>query len=261
METYTQKILQEKIRDLLHTSIQAYNLKENDAVNLKTLKLLLVGHVLETLGIDWSYLHYLHKNHTPVHPEMAKLMLMQVGSDEDVTNALAQGFVKNEKLVRMLKTLTQHGLNMDKLLAVDGLGGNLSNGPNFEQKHYVGNLKYGHMLDRKTVFDNDPEYKRLHVQTVRELYNALQDVKVPEKQMYEIVRKCIEEMAGIRLPAMEFEEDEVMDAKVQGECGRLYMESMGKENIVNLAKSLKRFRGEKRTATERESETEGPSEK
>lgn len=254
METYTQKILQEKIRDLLHTSIQAYNVKENDAVNLKTLKLLLVGHVLETLGIDWSYLHYLHKNHTPVHPEMAKI-LMEVG-DEDIVNTLAQGFVKNEKLIRMLKTLTSHGLNMDKLLAVDGLGGNLSNGPNFEQKYYVGNLKYGHMLDRKTIFDNDPEYKRLHVQTVRELYNALKDVPVPEKQMYEIVRKCIEEMANVKLPEVEFTEEEMMDKKIQAECGRLYMESMGKENIISLAKSLKRFRGEKRANTERESESE-----
>lgn len=120
METYTQKILQDKIRDLLHASIQAYDIKENDAVSLKTLKLLLIGHVLETLGIDWSYLHYLHKNHTPIHPEIAKI-LMQV-DDEDITNTLAQGFVKNEKLIRLLKPLAQHGLNMDKILAVDGLG-------------------------------------------------------------------------------------------------------------------------------------------
>lgn len=259
METYTQKMLQEKILNLLHTSIQAYNIQENDAVSIKTLKLFLIGHVLETLGISWSQLHQLYKNHTPIHPELAK-RLMQV-DDEDITNTLAQCFVKNEKLIRLLKPLTQHGVNMNALLAVDGLGGNITNGPNFEQKYYVGNLKYGNMLDPKTIFDNDPEYKRLHVQTVRELYSALKDVPAPEKQMYEIVRKCIEEMARVTLPEVDIMEEEVMDKKVQAECGRLYMESMGKENIVSLAKSLKRFRGEKRTVTDRETESASPNEK
>lgn len=259
MENLNSKILQDQIQDLLYASIRAYNLKEDDAVSLKTLKLMLVGKVLEGLGLEWTYLINLFKTHTPIHPEIGK-ELKQIG-DEDVTTTVAQVFVRNEKLVRLLKVLGQHGKNMDKILAVDGLGGNVTHGPNFEQKYYVSNLRYGNKDDPKMYFDLDPEYKRRHVQTVREMYDMLGEVPVPEKQIYEILRRCFEEMTKVALPAIELEENEEMDSKVQRKCGVFYMKTMGKENVENVVKGLKRFRGEKRTQTEREDDSPGPNEK
>lgn len=258
MENHNSKYLQEQIQDLLYASIRAYNIKEDDAVSFKTMKLMLVGKVLEGLGLDWTYVMNLFKTHTPIHPEIAK-ELKQVG-DEDVIGTVSQIFVRNEKIIRLLKVLAQNGKNMDKILAVDGLGGNITNGPNFDQKYYVSHLRYGNADDPKIYFDIDSEYKRLHVQTVRELYTMLGDAPVPEKQIYEILRRCFMEMAKVNLPEIEFGEEDLMDPKVQGECGVFYMETMGKENIENLVKGLKRFRGEKRTQTERE-ESPSPSAK
>lgn len=260
MESLSPDFLQDQIQDLLYASIRAYNLKEDDAVSLRTLKLMLVSKVLEGLGFEWNYIVDLIKTHTPVHPEIAK-DLKRVG-DEEVDCAVAQMFVRNDKLVRLLKVLVQHGKNMNKILAVDGLAGNLSHGPNFEQKHYVTNLRYGNRGDPKLYFDLDPEYKRLHVQTVREIYDMLGDAPAPVKQIYQILRVSFEEMARVLLPRVEFHEDEMMDARLLGKCGAFYMRTMGKENIERMVKSLKRFRGgEKRTQTERELETPDPSEK
>lgn len=259
MENLNSEFLQEQIQDLLYASIRAYNLKEDDAVSMKTLKLMLVGKVLEGLGLEWSYLINLFKTHTPIHPEIGK-ELKQIG-DEEVTGTVAQVFVRNEKFVRLLKILGQHGKNMDKILAVDGLGGNLTHGPNFEQKYYVSNLRYGYKDTTKMYFDLDPEYKRLHVQTVREMYDMLGIAPVPEKQIYEILRQCFEEIAKVTLPAVELEKDERVDPKMQKKCGTFYMRTMGKDNVENIVKTLKRFRGEKRAQAEREEESPGPSEK
>lgn len=259
MENLSPDFLQERIHDLLYASIRAYNLMEDDAVSLRTLKLMLVAKVLEGLGLEWNYIVDLYKTHTPVHPEIAK-EFKRIG-DEEVDCAVAQMFVRNEKLVRLLKVLEQHEVNMNKILAVDGLAGSLHHGPNFERKLYVTNLRYGNRGDPKSCFDLDPEYKRLHVQTVREMYDMLGDAPAPAKQIYEILRASFEEMARVRLPYIEFLEDETMDARLQGRCGAFYMRAMGKENIESVVKGLKRFRGEKRTETERELETPAPSEK
>lgn len=251
--------LPSQIQDLLHASIRAHDIRENDAVSLKTLKLTLVSRVMECLGLDWSYLMNLFKTCTPIHPEMVK-ELRQLG-DEEATSTLAQIFVRNEKLIRLAKVLTQHGKNLDGILAVDGLGGNLANGANFDQKHYITNLRYGNKNDPKIFFDNDPECKRLHVQTVRELYKKLEHVPVPEKQIYEILRYTFMELAKVNLPELELTEEEIMDRTLQKECYEFYTSTMGKENIENFIKSLKKFRGEKRALAEREDETAAPNEK
>lgn len=246
METHKQFFLDEKIRDLLHTSIRAHNIRDDDAVSIKTLKLLLVGRVLESFGLEWGFIVNLFKTHTPVHPEMAK----ELQCDEEVNNVLAQVFVRNEKLIRLMKVFAHNGKNMNRLLAVDGMA---YHGFTFDQKHYIGNLRYG-VSDDNTFFEKGPEYKRLHVQTVRKMYDMLDGVPVPEKQIYEILRKCFEEMQRAKYPKVEFETGEMMDEKLQGEVGRFYMQTMGKENIQNfiLNVTLKRFRGEKRTHGERE---------
>lgn len=246
--------LQYQIQELLHASIRHFDLRENDAVSLRTLKLILVGQVLEGLGLGWTYLINLFKTHTPVHPEIAR-ELKELG-DEDLNGALAQIFVRNEKLVRVFRGLAQQGHDMEALLAVDGLGGPHS--PSFEHKYYVSNLRFGRAGDSKSAFDNEPEYKRKHVQTVRELYKKLEKVSAPEKQIYQILRYCFHELAGVKLPEIEVEEK--IDRRLQNECGQYYMQTMGKENIENLAKTVKRNRGEKRTL-EREDDVSSSHEK
>lgn len=237
--------LEHKIIELLHDSIRAHDIREDDDVSLKTLKLMLVGKMLKCYNLNWMYILNLFKTHTPVHPEVVK----ELQSEDDMT--LAQKFVRNEKLIRLMKTVAQNGKNLNQLLAVDGLGG--PSGLNFDPKHYIGNLRYGNTED---IFDKDPECKRLHVLTVRQMYDMLVKQPVPEKQIYEILRRCFEEMARVKIPKIEFEENELMDERTQEKVGRFYMSTMGKENIQSFVKCMKKFRGEKRTATEREEEGE-----
>ena len=240
--------LQQPIRELLYEMIRSSNLKENDAVSYRTFKIMLVSRVIEELDLTWAYLINLFKTHTPIHPEIAK-ELQKVG-DEDLHNTIAQIFVRNEKLSRIIKGLTQQGHDMDALLAVDGLGG--PHAPNFEHKYYVNNLKFGGKADSKSIFDNEPEYKRKHVQTIRELYTKLEKVPCPEKQIYQILRYTFHDMGCVKLPELEW--DEKLDTLLQNECSQYYREVMGKENIENLLKTIKRTRAEKRTL-EREDET------
>lgn len=250
--------LQAQIQELLHTSIRAYGVRENDAVSLKSLKLILLSQVLESLGLDWNYLFALFKTHTPVHPEIAR-ELSRVG-EEEVSNAFAQLFVRTEKIARLARLLNQSGVNADRILAVDGLGGNLEKGPSFEYKHYVANLKYGNRGHAKFFFDTDPEYKRTHAQTVRELYGKLAAAPVPRKQVYEILRGSFAEIARVNLPEIEMSKDETLDKKLFRECSQFYVKMMGKENIEKLAKNLKKVRGEKRSL-ERDDESPEPDEK
>lgn len=244
------------IRDLLYVSLRAHNIRDDDAVSLKTLKLMLVGKILDCYGIDWPFLLNHSKTHTPVHPDIVKEL--QQGDDE-ANHLLAQKFVRNEKLMKILKLMAQNGKQVSQILAVDGLGG--PSGLNFEPKHYIGNLRYGCSNDdagTDNYFDKGPDCKRLHVQTVRHMYTMLDNVPVPEKQVYEILRQCFDEMARMKLPKLELEEHEVMDENLQDAVGRFYMNTMGQENILLFLKSgcVKKFRGEKRNLADRD-ETNG----
>lgn len=254
METKTfQDILQTKIHDLLHTVIQAYNTKENDVVTLKTIKLFAVGKVLEEFGIDWDHIFKLFKTHTPIHPSIAK-ELSQCG-DEETACILSQIFVPSEKLSKLVKKLSQNKLNMERILAVDGLAGNIMNGPNFEFKHYIGNLRFANASEPKFYFDEETDFRRLHVQTVRKMYQMLKDTPAPAKHAYDILRKCFYQEIQAELPEMQFKEDEEMDGDLETEIGIMYMETMGKDNMDKLLKSL-RYRVEKRHAAEMEAAEE-----
>lgn len=251
--------LTQDIRELLLASIRAYNLNENDAVNLRTLKLMLVGHVVQGVRLDWEYLMGLFRTHIPIHPKMSKELEML--EEDDIGNLLAQIFIRTKKVVNMVKTGVQQGLDMNRILAVDGLGGNIANGPNFEHKLYVENLKYGNVGDEKFVFDTDPEYKRLHAQVVRQLYLKLNRTPKPAQQVYEIVRRALLEGVQMTLPEIELQKEDRMDKKLQKECVTLYLESMGKANMESLTKTLKRSRGEKRAHPDREVEEPASDEK
>lgn len=225
------------------------------------MKLHTVGTVLEKLKLGgWNFVLKLFKTHTPVHPKIAQEMLKY--GDDEMACTLCQGFVRNDKLVRIVKQLAQREINMDEILAVDGLAGNISNGPNFELKHYIGNLRFANKGEPKSNFDEESDFKRLHAQTVREMYRMMADTPVPAKHIYDILRKCFYQTVGANLPEIEFSEEEDMDGELEGKIAIMYMNSMGREQMANLVKGL-RLRGEKRPVNETEtSEDEnGTSEK
>ena len=194
-----EQTLQQPICELLYEMIWSSHLKENGAVSHRTFKIMLVNRVIKELDLTWTYLINLFKTHTPIHSEIVK-KLQKVG-DKDLHNTIAQIFERNEKLSRMAKGLIQQGHDMDALLVVDGLGG--PNAPNFEHKYYVSHLKFGGKADSRSIFDNEPEYKQKHVQTIRELYKKLENVPSPEKQIYQFLRYTFLDMASVKLPELE----------------------------------------------------------
>lgn len=260
METNTSESLDSRIRELLNSTVDAFNANGEDSVTMKTMKLHTVGTVLEKLRLGgWSFVLKLFKTHTPVHPKIAQ-ELSKYGDDETAC-ALSQCFVRNDKLVRIVKQMAQREANMAEILAVDGLAGNISNGPNFEYKHYIGNLRFADKGEPKSNFDEESEFKRLHVQTVREMYRMMAGTPEPTKHVYDILRKCFYQTVGTNLPEIEFNEEEAMDGELEGKIAIMYMNNMKREQMESLVKSL-RLRGEKRTVAETEtSEEENCAEK
>lgn len=231
---HTRAILDEVIRK--HASLG------NDFINLSSMKFEAAMDSLKTLGFSLDQLLKQFKTHTFIHPKIAQLLMKN--GDEDIHCALSQVSVRNEKLARIVKNqMQQDGLKTSEILAIDGLAGNITNGPNFEPKLYIGNLRYAYKDD--TIDEEENDFKRLHVQTVREMYKAMRDVPEPSKHVYDILRKCFYDKFKTKLPGIEFDEDESMDGELEGKIANMYMNSMGIENMDNLVKSL-RFRGEKR---------------
>lgn len=250
-----------QIRELLNSTIDTFNTNGEDSVTMRTIKLHTVGMVLDKLKLGgWNFVLKLFKTHTPVHSKIAQELLKY--GDDEMACALSQVFVRNDKLVRIVKQLAQLDVNMNEILAVDGLAGNISNGPNFEYKHYIGNLRFADKGEPKSNFDEESEFKRLHVQTVREMYRMMEGTPVPEKHIYDILRKCFYQTVGTNLPEIEFKEEEAMNGELEGKIAIMYMNAMGRDRLKNVVNSL-RFRGEKRTATELETNEEenGGSEK
>ena len=249
MEINYQERLYNLNRELLNTVIQIQNAKGNDSTSMRTMKMHCVNAVLEYLDLGWGYLLRQFKTHTPVHPEIAKELVKN--NDDELQCILSQIFVRNEKLVRIVKNMAQQGLNVNQILAVDGLSGNITNGPNFEYKHYIGNLRFAKKGEPKCSFDEESDFKRLHVQTVREMYEMMQDTPVPSKHIYNILRKCFHQTVGINLPEIEIDEDESIDDELEGKIAIMYMNTMGREKITSFVKCL-RFKGDKRPAVEME---------
>ncbi|GFT26024.1 uncharacterized protein NPIL_16971 [Nephila pilipes] len=98
------------------------------------------------LDLTFNDLNQLTSTHTPVHPEVAQEMLRWTEKHDNVANLLAQDFVRNERLHKLIRLMCKSGHTniIHTLLAIDGLGGSkLNNGPHFDCKKYVDNLKYG----------------------------------------------------------------------------------------------------------------------
>lgn len=208
--------LQENINQLFRVSISPQDIKKN--VSLKTLKLNLLEHVFEELGLTWTTVENLLKKYTPIHPEIAAILK----TDRRV--------VENEKLEGILKEVP----DLDFILAVDGLNGEIK--PNYKRENYMHNLRYG---EGETIFDDEPEYMKLHVQAIRKMYKLIGNATpVPAKWVYHIVYRCIEEMTRVLLPREPDVVDSDIDAKILQKCVSLYNLTMGKENVESLVKYL-----------------------
>lgn len=250
METNQPKTLDAQIRELLNSTVETFHTNGEDSVTMKTMKLHMVGMILEKLQLGgWNFVLKLFKTHTPVHPKIAQELLKY--GDDEMACILCQGFVRNDKLIRIVKQLAQREIKMKEILAVDGLAGNISNGPNFECKYYIGNLRFANKGEPKSNFDEESEFKRLHVQTVREMYKMMADTPNPTKHIYDILRKCFYQTIGAILPEIEFSEEELMNGELEGKIAIMYMNSMGREKMAELVKSL-RLRGDKRIVPETE---------
>ncbi|GFV92789.1 uncharacterized protein TNCV_2648601 [Trichonephila clavipes] len=128
-------VLLNQIADcLLHEIFQSGS---NDLVTIHTLKYRILNDLMTKLDLTFQGLNQLINTHTPVDPEVAKVILRCTHKHDETI--LAQDFVKNERLNR----LSGQANTTSTLLAIDGLiGPKLNNGPQFEYKKYIENLKY-----------------------------------------------------------------------------------------------------------------------
>ncbi|GFV21460.1 uncharacterized protein TNCV_4999161 [Trichonephila clavipes] len=117
------------------------------------------------LDLTFQGLNQLINTHTPVDPEVAKVILRCTHKHDETI--LAQDFVKNERLNRLIQSMVKSGQanTISTLLAIDGLiGPKLNNGPQFEYKKYIENLKYS-LSGEQGRYDREEEdvVKRTHV--------------------------------------------------------------------------------------------------
>lgn len=131
----------ERIQDLIQDFYQEHEVLEfDDLTTLRSIHLRLVERVLRKINLTWNALTNILKGNTIVHPENAKIL--KPYCDEEMELNLAQYFVRNDKLIKFLKQLSHHDFNVDAFLAVDGMVGNVVNGPNYEYKNYIQNLSF-----------------------------------------------------------------------------------------------------------------------
>ncbi|GFQ88171.1 uncharacterized protein TNCT_361811 [Trichonephila clavata] len=149
--------------------------------------------------------------HTPVDPEVAKVIVRYIHKHDGIESILAQDFVKNEWLNRLIQNMVKSGQSntISTLLAIDGLiGPKLNNGPQFESKKYLENLKYS-LSGEQGRYDRgeDDLVKRTHVFAIRRVYKELEnhqsDENVDSKLMncvYQVMSSMLKVSAGLELP-------------------------------------------------------------
>lgn len=209
---------------------------ESDLVTLRTRKLNLITNIMNQCQLKWNQVYHIFKTQSFVHPKIAKTLM---NGDDEVEFILAQGHVRNEKLIRILKNYKN---DVNQVLAVDGLVGNLSNGPNFDFKYYLHNLKFE---EPKSLYDDDSEYKRHHAIIVRLLYNELSEMTQPAKHVYNILREIFKDFVGSELPSL-VDFNEALPKEIEEKCKNIYLGNITQSEIEELFKNL-RWRGEKRT--------------
>lgn len=236
------------LRSLIDTFYREYDNLPSDLITLRTIHLELVNKLLKELQLSWGQILQLFRTHVHIHPEMRKELL--AFGDEEIESAVVQNFIRTEKITRILKQLTQHGWKVEDMLAVDGLAMNSSNKSNFDPKHYIHNLKFARE-GPKSDFDDEPEFKRRHVQAVRFMYKVLlaANSKQPSRHVYATLKYIIKNESNIDLPDVEM--DQNLDPKLRKDVLEAYMFHMDKDLLTDFIKSL-RLKGEKRTLVDEE---------
>lgn len=241
---YISEEISPAVTDLIHRFYQLYDTQKNDRVTVRTIHFKMLECILGELNITWDQIAQIMKNSVRVHPENVAT-LMQMSGDLETEALLSQTFIPNEKIARIVKQLaTRYGDEMDELLAVDGLSGNLNNGPNYDYKHYIQNLRYPKDAANVHV-EEDGKIKQLHISAVRALYKHLSGrVKQPIKHhVYALLKQIVKNVNGVEL-----QDDEVFVGTHEPVCGgmgqeceKIYTQIMSENVIEELAKTL-RFR-------------------
>ncbi|GBM48354.1 hypothetical protein AVEN_19158-1, partial [Araneus ventricosus] len=107
----------------------------NDLVTMQTFKYRMLNHLMVELDLSFGHLTRLLSTHTPVHPEIAEELMSCIDKQDLVDTWLAQDFVRNDKLQKLVKSLCKngHANTTHALLAGDGLGGGKwTNGPHLD---------------------------------------------------------------------------------------------------------------------------------
>ncbi|GFR04739.1 uncharacterized protein TNCT_37901 [Trichonephila clavata] len=185
--------------------------ESNDLINMQTFKYRILNDFMTKLNLTFQGIHQWINMHTPVNPEVAKVILRYIHKQDGIESILAQDFVKNERLNRLIQNMVKSGQSntISTLLAIDGLiGPKLNNGPQFEYKKYLETLKYS-LSGEQGRYDRkeDDLVKRTHVFAIRKVYKELEnlqsDENVDSKLMhcvYQVMSSMLKESAGLELP-------------------------------------------------------------
>ncbi|GFV82856.1 uncharacterized protein TNCV_1178711 [Trichonephila clavipes] len=215
----------------------------NDLVNIHTFKYRILNDLMTKLDLTFQGLNQLINTHTPVDPEVAKVILRCTHKHDEII--LAQDFVKNERLNRLIQSMVKSGQanTISTLLAIDGLiGPKLNNGPQFEYKKYIENLKYS-LSGEQGRYDwkEDDLVKRTHVCAARKVYKELENYEsdVDSKFMhcvYQVMSNILKKSAGLELPKGPgvTSPDNVMKA-----CSDVYWSNTSWEYFNRLVEILK----------------------
>ncbi|GFR05986.1 uncharacterized protein TNCT_130941 [Trichonephila clavata] len=217
----------------------------NDLVNIHTLKYRTLNDFMCKLDLTFQGLNQLINTHSPVDPEVAKVIQRWTQKYDGVESILAQDFVKNERLNKLIQTMVKSGQSniISSLLAIDGLiGPKLNTGPHFDCKKYLQNLKYS-LSGEPGRYDREEDdlVKRTHVCAIREVYKELENYQsdIDSKLMYsvyQVMSHILKESAGLELPIGPGIPipDNVMEA-----CSNIYWANTSWEYFNSLVEILK----------------------
>lgn len=229
---------QTRFENLIKELEDLFGIRPSDLTTYRSRNIHLVTSIMKKLRLKISWFNHLFKTHSYVHPNIAETLM---NGDEEVETLLAQGLVRNDKLLKILK----NGLH-DEILAVDGLSGNLYNGPNFDYKHYLQNLKHE---SPQSHYDEDPKYRRKHCLLVRDMYKELKNVtNEPAKHVYSILRGIFKEVMDVELPPVK-DMTETLPADVESRCTMTYLGRLTKKEVEDIFKNIK-LRNEKKNEEE-----------
>lgn len=215
---------------------------KDDLVSMQTIKYRMLAHLLKSVDITFGHMCQLFTTHTPVHPDVAEEIKKLCVKQENYQIILAQDFIENEKLTKLMRHLSKAGHTniVHTLLAIDGMAGSkLNHGPNTDVKRYVENLKYS-LSGEEGVYDCEKKdkLKRAHVNAVRSMYNVLDDESKHGNNIYYILCCVLKECAGIEILGVE-DPTHNLDVEKIEMCVNLYKESMPAQQLNEMITYLK----------------------